>query len=116
VKYLGDVKPYAIQIATEEMQNPYEDETPNPLLPLPSHLGFQQQIAKVYSRFTTTVEPGKELDFDACKKKRLICNFDPTPRGRNEVQKNKWTPLNGESEKNNRFAPRELLFLTKYGS
>jgi hypothetical protein len=54
-------------------------------------------------------------------KKRLICNFDPNPRGRNEVQKNKWTPhyqteLNGESEKNNRFAPRELLFLTKCGS
>jgi hypothetical protein len=44
-----------------------------------------------------------------------------TPRGRNEVQKNKWTPhyqtvLDGESEKNNRFASRELLFLTKYGS
>jgi hypothetical protein len=37
------------------------------------------------------------------------------------TQKNKWTPdyqteLDGESEKNNRFAPRELLFLTKYGS
>jgi hypothetical protein len=32
-------------------------------------------------------------------------------------RKNKWTPhyqteLDGESEKNNRFAPRELLFLT----
>ena len=42
-----------------------------------------------------------------------------TPRGRNEVQKNKWTPhyqaeLYGESEKNNSFATRELLFLTKY--
>jgi hypothetical protein len=23
------------------------------------------------------------------KKKHLLCNFDPTPRGRNEVQKNK---------------------------
>jgi hypothetical protein len=39
-----------------------------------------------------------------------MCNFDPTPRGRNEVQNNKWTTpyqteLNGESEKNNRFAP-----------
>ena len=26
-------------------------------------------------------------DFGACHKKRLTCNFDPTPRGRNEVQK-----------------------------
>ncbi len=46
-------------------------------------------------------------------------NFDTTFRGRNEVQKNKWTPyykteFDGESEKNNRFVPRELLFLTKY--
>ena len=33
-----------------------------------------------------------------------------------EVQKNKWTPhyqteFDGESEKNNRFVPRELFFL-----
>ena len=53
------------------------------------------------------------------KKKHLLYNFDQTPRGRSEVQKNKWTPdyqteLNGKSEKNNRFMPRELLFLTKY--
>ena len=53
------------------------------------------------------------------KKKRIICNFDPTFRGRYEVQKNKWTPycqteFDGESEKNNRIAPRELLFKTKY--
>ena len=39
----------------------------------------------------------------------------------NEVQKNKWTPhyqteFDGESEKNNRFAPRGLLFWTKCGS
>jgi hypothetical protein len=26
------------------------------------------------------------------------------------------TEFDGESEKNNRFVPRELLFLTKYGS
>ena len=55
------------------------------------------------------------------KKKRIICNFDTTFRGRNEVQKNKWTPhyqrdFDGESELNNRFAPRGLLFLTKCGS
>ena len=55
------------------------------------------------------------------EKKRIICNFDSTFRGRNEVQKNKWTPhyqteFDGESEKNNRFAPREHLFWTKYGS
>ena len=55
------------------------------------------------------------------KKKRFICNFDSNPSGRTEVQKNKRTPhyqteLDGESEKNNRFAPRKLLFLTKYGS
>jgi len=55
------------------------------------------------------------------KKKRIICNLDTTFRGRNKVQKNKWTPhyqteFDGESEKNNRFAPRELLFWTKYGS
>jgi hypothetical protein len=44
-----------------------------------------------------------------------MLNFDPTPRGRNEVQKNKPTPyclteFHGESEKNNRFTPRELSF------
>ena len=54
-------------------------------------------------------------DLGACKKKRLVQNFDTTFRGRNEVQKNKWTPqyktrFEGESEKNNRFVPRELLF------
>ena len=43
------------------------------------------------------------------KKSRLICNFDPTPRGRNE---NKWTPhyqteLDRESKRNNRFATRD---------
>jgi hypothetical protein len=43
----------------------------------------------------------------------VLCNFDSTPRGRKEVQKNKWTPhyqneLNEESENNNRFAPRSL--------
>ena len=48
-------------------------------------------------------------------------NFDPPFWGRNEVQKNNWTPhcqteFDGESEKNDRFVPRELLFLTKYGS
>ena len=55
------------------------------------------------------------------KKKRIICNFDTTFRGRYEVQKNKWTPhcqteFDGESEKNNRFVPGELLFWTKYRS
>jgi hypothetical protein len=42
-------------------------------------------------------------------------NFDPTFRGRKEVQKNKWTPnclteFHGVSEKNNRFSPRGLSF------
>ncbi len=55
------------------------------------------------------------------KKKRIICNCDTTFKVRYEVQKNKWTPycqteFGGESEKNNRFEPRELLFWTKYGS
>jgi hypothetical protein len=44
-----------------------------------------------------------------------IITFDPNPRGRNEVQKNYWTPyclteFHMESEKNNRFSPRELSF------
>ena len=48
-------------------------------------------------------------------KKRLLCNFDPAPRVRNEIHKSKWTPyyqtkLDGESEKNNRFVPKELFF------
>ena len=60
-------------------------------------------------------------DFGARKKKLLVQNFDTTFRGRYEVQKNKWTPhyqteFDGESEKNNRFAPRGLLFWTKCGS
>jgi hypothetical protein len=61
------------------------------------------------------------------KKKRLLCNFDPTttPRARNEVQKNKQTPhyqteFDGESEKNTTVLCiihlQELLFLTKYRS
>ena len=42
-------------------------------------------------------------------------NFDPTFRGRKEVQKNKWTPnclteFHGVYEKNNRFSPRGLSF------
>jgi hypothetical protein len=52
-------------------------------------------------------------DFGACKKNVLYAT--------NEIQKNKWTPnyqteFDGESEKNNLFVPRELLFLTKCGS
>jgi hypothetical protein len=44
--------------------------------------------------------------------------FDPNPRGRNEVQKYKPTPyylteFDGESVKNNRFSPIDLLFLSK---
>ena len=55
------------------------------------------------------------------KKNVLYATLTPTLRGRYEVQKNKWTPqcqteFDGESEKNDRFVPRELLFLTKYGS
>jgi hypothetical protein len=66
------------------------------------------------------------LDKLTLKSAKSMINFDPTPRGRNEVQKNKPTPyglteLDGESEKNNRFSPRELSFwantvLTKNGS
>jgi len=45
-----------------------------------------------------------------------MINFEPTFRGRKEVQKNKWilyclTEFHGESEKNNRFSPRGLSFL-----
>jgi hypothetical protein len=48
-------------------------------------------------------------------------NFDTTFLDPNEVQKNKrtrhyQTEFDGESEKNKRFVPRELLFLTKYRS
>jgi hypothetical protein len=52
--------------------------------------------------------------------KSSTINFDPTPRGRNEAQKNKPTPpyclteFHEESEKNNRFSPRELSFLAKW--
>ena len=43
--------------------------------------------------------------------------FDPTPRGRNDVLKNKWTlvcltEFHRESEKRNRLSHRELFFLT----
>jgi hypothetical protein len=52
--------------------------------------------------------------------KSSAINFDPTLRDRNEVQKNKPTPCSltefrEESEKNNRFSPRELLFLGQNG-
>ncbi len=47
--------------------------------------------------------------------KSSTINFDPTFKGRYEVQKNKPTPyclaeFHGESENNNRFSPRELSF------
>ncbi len=47
-----------------------------------------------------------------------MINFDPTFRGRKEVQKNKWTPyflteFHGESENNSRFSPREPSFRPK---
>ena len=44
-----------------------------------------------------------------------MLTFDPTPRGRKEVLKNKWTlvyrkEFYGESEKQNCLSPQELFF------
>lgn len=66
--YSSVVKPFAAQIASLESENPYEDKTLNPILPMPTRKGFQDQIMRVYSKFRKLEEPGKEPDFDACKK------------------------------------------------
>jgi hypothetical protein len=52
--------------------------------------------------------------------KSSIITFDPNLRGRNEVQKNFWTPyclteFHGESEKYNRFSPRGTFILGQNG-
>ena len=64
----GEAMPYAIDIKSEEAKNPYKLKTPKQVYPLPSRLGFQKQILKLYNEFITIPEFGKEPDYDACKK------------------------------------------------
>lgn len=64
----GEAMPYAIEIKSEESKNPYKLKAAKQVYPLPSRLGFQKQILKLYNEFITIPEFGKEPDFDACKK------------------------------------------------
>ena len=47
----GDAKEYAITIKSEEAKNPYVVKGSRPVYPLPTRMGFQKQILKVFSDF-----------------------------------------------------------------
>ncbi len=71
-KYSEPVQEHAIEILASEYENPYEDKSLNPIYPIQTRMGFQQQILKVFNRFMKTGEDAmKEPDYDACKKMGL---------------------------------------------
>lgn len=59
---------YAVDILSQESENPYKDKSEAPVFPIQSRLGFQKQIFRVFSSFNKIPEFGKAPDFDACKK------------------------------------------------
>ena len=67
-KYDEPLSSYAIDILSEEVENPYKDKSDSPIFPIQSRLGFQKQIFRVFSSFNKIPEFGKAPDFDACKK------------------------------------------------
>jgi hypothetical protein len=67
-RYEEPLSSYAIEILSEEVDNPYKDKSDAPIFPLQSRLGFQKQIFRVFSSFNKIPEFGKAPDFDACKK------------------------------------------------
>jgi hypothetical protein len=64
-KYDEPLSSYAIDILSEEVENPYKDKTEAPVFPIQSRLGFQKQIFRVFSSFNKIPEFGKAPDFDA---------------------------------------------------
>ena len=67
-RYEEPLSSYAIEILSEEVDNPYKDKSDAPIFPIQSRLGFQKQIFRVFSSFNKIPEFGKAPDFDACKK------------------------------------------------
>ena len=67
-QYDEPLSSYAINILSEEVENPYKDKTDSPIFPIQSRLGFQKQIFRVFASFNKIPEFGKAPDFDACKK------------------------------------------------
>jgi len=67
-RYEEPLSSYAIEILSEEVDNPYKDKSEAPIFPIQSRLGFQKQIFRVFSSFNKIPEFGKAPDFDACKK------------------------------------------------
>ena len=67
-QYEEPLSSYAIEILSEEVDNPYKDKSDSPIFPIQSRLGFQKQIFRVFSSFNKIPEFGKAPDFDACKK------------------------------------------------
>ena len=67
-RYEEPLSSYAIDILSEEVDNPYKDKSDAPIFPIQSRLGFQKQIFRVFSSFNKIPEFGKAPDFDACKK------------------------------------------------
>jgi hypothetical protein len=66
-RFSEDLLPSAIEIIGNERETSYEDKTQSPLFPLQTRLGFQDQIMKVFGRFSK-VPDASEPDYDACKK------------------------------------------------
>ena len=67
-QYEEPLSSYAINILSEEVENPYKDKSDSPIFPIQSRLGFQKQIFRVFASFNKIPEFGKAPDFDACKK------------------------------------------------
>jgi len=67
-QYEEPLSSYAIEILSEEVENPYKDKSDDPIFPMQSRLGFQKQIFRVFSSFNKIPEFGKAPDYDACKK------------------------------------------------
>ena len=66
-KYPENLQELAIGVLGEDTENPYSNTSPRPVYPLPSRLGFQKAIVKVFANFIKIPEHGKAPDFDACK-------------------------------------------------
>lgn len=67
-KYPADMQEYAIELLGVISDNPYSIKGARPVFPLPTHLGFQKAILKVFSDFIKIPEFGKAPDYDTCKR------------------------------------------------
>lgn len=67
-RYGPTLAPLAKEILDEQAENPYKDQTEDPVYPLASRRGFQKQILKLYSSFIKVPDKSKELDYDVCRK------------------------------------------------